>query len=83
MPDIKIQKIDYKTGDKPFYTDPHTHEVYEFFYFSRGHATHCIDFNDYSIKDDTAFIVSKNQFHYITAGINTHNTGFFISFDDE
>lgn len=80
---IKYFFIDYKTGDKSFVSNPHSHQHYEIFYFEKGNASHFIDFEEYKIKDNSFFLVSYNQVHYITAKPNTHNFGYAISIDPE
>lgn len=80
---IQYYPIDYKADEKGFVSTPHSHRHYEIFYFEKGEATHCIDFEEYPITDHSFFLVSYNQIHYITAKPNTHNVGHAISIDKE
>lgn len=80
---IKYFPIDYKADNNGFVSNPHSHKHYEIFYFEKGDARHFIDFEEFEIKDDSLFLVSYNQVHYITAKPNTHNVGHVISIDQE
>jgi AraC-like DNA-binding protein len=51
------------------------------FFFEKGEASHFIDFVEYPISDNSFFIISYNQIHYITARPDTINVGFAIAFD--
>ncbi|OAQ38954.1 hypothetical protein A5893_13025 [Pedobacter psychrophilus] len=81
--DIKFFQIDYKTYNKGFVSNPHSHKHYEIFYFEKGNASHFIDFEEYPITDNSLFLVSYNQVHYITAKPDTHNLGYAISLEKE
>jgi AraC family transcriptional regulator, transcriptional activator of pobA len=80
---IKYFPIDYKADENGFVSNPHSHKHYEIFYFEKGNASHFIDFEEFQIKDNSFFLVSYNQVHYITAKPNTHNFGYAISIDQE
>jgi len=80
---IKFFSIDYKTDDNGFVSNPHSHKHYEIFYFEKGNASHFIDFEEFEIKDNSFFLISYNQVHYITAKPNSHNIGYVISIDHE
>lgn len=80
-PTISIYSIDYKATQKGFVSKPHSHKHYEIFFFVKGEASHFIDFVEYPISDNSFFLVSYNQIHYITAQPNTFNLGFAIAFD--
>lgn len=80
-PTILIYAIDYKATEKGFVSKPHSHKHYEIFFFEKGEASHFIDFVEYPISDNSLFLISYNQLHYITASPNTVNLGFVISFD--
>lgn len=81
-PTISIYPIAYKATEKGFVSKPHSHKHYEIFFFEKGEATHFIDFVEYPISDNSLFLISYNQIHYITAPQNTFNLGFAISFDN-
>lgn len=76
---LSFYQIDYTANNKGFVSQPHSHTHYEIFFFEKGHASHFIDFEAYPILDDSLFLVSKNQVHYITAEPHTHNFGFVLS----
>jgi len=78
---ISIHPIDYKATEKGFVSKPHSHKHYEIFFFEKGEASHFIDFIEYPIFDNSFFLISYNQIHYITAQPDTFNLGFAISFD--
>ncbi|OAQ43487.1 hypothetical protein A5893_17260 [Pedobacter psychrophilus] len=80
---IKYFSIDYKANNNGFVSRPHFHKHYEIFYFEKGNASHFIDFEEYPITDNSFFLVSYNQIHYITAKPDTHNFGYAISLDRE
>lgn len=80
---IKFFPIDYKSDENGFVSKPHSHRHYEIFYFEKGNASHFIDFKEFEIKDNSFFLVSYNQIHYITAKPQTHNLGYAISIDKE
>jgi AraC family transcriptional regulator, transcriptional activator of pobA len=78
---IKYFSIDYKADHNGFVSNPHSHRHYEIFYFEKGNASHFIDFEEFEIKDNSFFLVSYNQVHFITAKPNTFNFGYAISID--
>jgi len=41
----------------------HSHEFWDILIFEKGGGTHCIDFQDYEIKDNSIHIVSNNSTH--------------------
>lgn len=79
-PKISSYLIDYKTNEKGFFSSAHSHQHYEVFFFEKGRATHFIDFEAYPITDNSYFLVSYNQIHYIEASPFTHNLGYALSF---
>lgn len=78
---ISVHPINYKTSQKGFVSKPHAHQHYEMFFFEKGEASHFIDFVEYPITNNSFFLVSYNQVHYITAPPNTLNIGFAVSFN--
>lgn len=80
---IEYYGIDYQTTDAGFVSNPHSHRHYEILYFVKGNASHFIDFEEYQITDNSFFLVSYNQVHYITAKPNTYNSGYAISISQE
>lgn len=80
---IKYYLIDYEADDNGFVSKPHSHQHYEIFYFEKGNANHFIDFEEYPIRDNSLFLISYNQVHYITANPNTYNFGYVLSIDQE
>lgn len=46
-----------------FTTKPHKHDFYLLLLFTKGHGIHYIDFNSYTIKPGTVFMLSPGQVH--------------------
>lgn len=80
-PAISFDKIDYHANENGFLSSPHTHAHYELFFFEKGAATHYIDFTAYQIIDNSCFLVSYNQIHYIEASPFSYNLGYVLSFN--
>ncbi len=80
-PTISIYQIHHQANEKGFVSKPHAHQHYEIFFFEKGEASHFIDFVEYPILDNSIFLVSYNQIHYITALPYMLNSGFVVSFD--
>ena len=78
---IHFYSIDHQTEEKSFFSTAHAHQHYEVFFFTKGQATHFIDFEAYAITDNACFLVAYNQMHYIEAPPFSHNVGFVVSFN--
>lgn len=77
---LQLYRIDHQTQQEAFYSSPHAHQHYELFYFTKGNATHNIDFTTYPVRDNDCFLVSRHQVHYLTAPAYSHNQGYVLSF---
>lgn len=80
---LSFYQIDYQTKEEGFVSKPHSHNHYEIFFLEKGEASHFIDFKEYSIIDNSLFLVSKNQVHYITAEPHTYNFGYVVSISQD
>jgi len=43
---------------------PHIHSFYQIIWFMSGEGKHYVDFNEYAVKNNTLFFISKGQVHH-------------------
>lgn len=48
---------------------PHIHSFYQIIWFMSGKGKHYVDFNEYDVKENTLFFVSKGQVHHFDDNI--------------
>lgn len=59
---------------------PHTHSFYQIIWFQSNKGKHFIDFNDFEIRENRLFFVSKNQVHYFENRLDYK--GYLIHFNE-
>ncbi len=55
---------DYLPGNDCSTQKPHTHSFYQIIWFMKGNGKHYVDFNEYEVKENTLFFISKGQIHH-------------------
>ena len=60
---------------------PHRHTFYEIIYFRTACGTHSIDFEDYTISDNSIFFVPKGAVHMID--LKGSVCGMYVTFNEE
>jgi AraC-like DNA-binding protein len=60
------------------FSQPHRHNYYEIFFFSKGGGSHFIDFKEYKIEDNSIHFVSPGQVHLLRRA--PHSYGSLILF---
>ncbi len=76
--EIPFEIVDL-TGKQQY--DPlnfHRHSYYEIFLFEKGGGTHQIDFEKFSISDQSVHVVSPGQVHMVQRALDSH--GYVILF---
>ncbi|MEA4917978.1 AraC family transcriptional regulator [Proteiniphilum sp.] len=58
---------------------PHRHSFYQIIWFISGKGKHYVDFNEYEVKENSLFFVSKGQIHYFD---NNSYEGCIIHFNE-
>lgn len=59
---------------------PHTHSFYQLIWFKNETGKHYVDFQEFDIKKDRIFFISKNQVHYFEN--RTDYEGYLIHFNE-
>lgn len=81
MPQLAIHDLnEYMTNHKENTTKPHIHSFHQIIWFRKGNGKHFIDFDEYSVTDNTIIFVSKNQVHYFD--YNTDYQGVLLHFNE-
>jgi AraC-like DNA-binding protein len=63
------------------FSEPHRHNYYEIFFFTKGGGSHFIDFKDYHIQDHTIHFVSPGQVHMIKRAPESYGSIVLFSRD--
>lgn len=58
---------------------PHSHSFYQIIWFISGNGKHYVDFNEYEVKENSLFFVSKGQIHHFD---NNIYEGWVIHFNE-
>lgn len=74
-----MYKFDY--GKKCLSLPLHKHNYYHIIIFYKGNGIHSIDFNDYSISNNTIFFLSPTQYHCIKEIVSAK--GYVINFSKD
>lgn len=63
------------------FSQPHRHNYYEIFFFSKGGGRHLIDFDEYEIKDRSIHFVSPGQVHLVRRALSSYGSIILFSRD--
>jgi AraC family transcriptional activator of pobA len=63
------------------FSQPHRHNYYEIFFFTKGGGNHLIDFEEYNISDHTIHFVSPGQVHQLRRTADSHGSIILFSRD--
>ncbi|WP_163321797.1 MULTISPECIES: helix-turn-helix domain-containing protein [Draconibacterium] len=58
---------------------PHVHSFYQVVWFMKGTGKHYVDFNEYDIKDNSLFFISKGQIHHFD---DNYQEGCILHFNE-
>lgn len=61
---FEIHRLKDYLEDSVGHIKPHMHSFYQIIWFMSGKGKHSVDFNEYEVKENTLFFVSKGQVHY-------------------
>ncbi|MEJ6795992.1 MAG: helix-turn-helix transcriptional regulator [Flavobacteriales bacterium] len=76
---ITIESLDYVN---PYdFTAVHRHNYFELICFEKGGGIQLVDFNEYPIKDYSAYLIHPNQIHLLTREVRSK--GFLFQFYPE
>lgn len=70
---------EYLIGSPHNTRQPHVHSFYQIIWFRQGLGKHYVDFNEYEVKDNSLFFISKGQIHYFD---ETYPDGYIIHFNE-
>ena len=76
---VKVNRLNELTNYD--FGEPHRHNYFEFFVFSKGGGTHMIDFKDYTIETNSIHIVAPGQVHQMKRALDSK--GFVILFETD
>lgn len=63
---------------------PHRHSFYHLIWFTQARGTHMVDFKDYTLEDNTLYVLHPGQVHQVLEDKPAGgNAGFAISFTEE
>lgn len=63
------------------FSEPHRHNYYEIFFFTKGGGTHLIDFKEYSIGSHAIHFISPGQVHKVKRALDSQGSIILFSRD--
>lgn len=76
---FEIHRLKDYLEDSVGHIKPHMHSFYQIIWFMSGEGKHYVDFNEYEVKENTLFFVSKGQIHHFD---NNMYEGCIIHFNE-